>query len=197
MIIVARITLFAFQSVVAHALGKQQILNGIKPISNALEYNNNYSTLRDNGQKIFSHLIDFAESITMLNGQFNESDPIDQSIMSELEKIENSFGRIKNEYFNHEFSMTLENEIFVKKFESSVQDKVNQLQQVFIEFINEPNMNNKNVLTQTCNTTNGMKDVLTDLHIEIVNRDGNNGTFNQLLDGGVSLEDIHKIILMT
>ena len=135
MIFAARITLFAFQTVVAHALGKQQILNGIEPISNALEYNNNYSTLRDNGQRIFSDLTDFADSITMLNGQFNDSDPIDQSIMSELEKIENSFGRIKNEYFNPEFSMTLENEIFVKKFESSVQDKVNQLQQVFIEFI--------------------------------------------------------------
>ena len=45
-----------------------------------------------------------------------------------------------------------------------------------------------------CDTTNGMKDVLTDLHKDIVHEDANNGTFNHLLDGGVGLEIIHEII---
>ena len=54
-------------------------------------------------------------------------------------------------------------------------------------------MNNKNELRSECNTTNGMKDVLTDFHNEIVNRDGNNGTFNELVNGGVSLENNFEI----
>ena len=79
-----------------------------------------------------------------------------------------------------------ENEPIVDRFNRAIHDKFIQLKNVFISFVDNPFTDNKYVLTQTCNTTNGMKDVLTDLHIDIVNKEGNNGTFNQLMEGGVS-----------
>ena len=48
-------------------------------------------------------------------------------------------------------------------------------------------------LRHECNTTNSLKDVLTDIHIEIINKDGHNDTFNQLLNGGVSLNQTSGI----
>ena len=184
MIVVTRIFSLAFLCV-ANGVEKEQILNGIKPISDALGYINEYST-STNLRRVFHNLTDFADSITMLNGQFNDSDPIDRSIKTELTKMKYSFLRIESEFFNTDLSAM--NDIVKQKFESSIKVHVNYLLKFFISFIEVPDKSHKNALTQACNTTNSMKDVLTNLHIEIVNRDGNNDTFNQLFDGGVSLK---------
>ena len=189
--IVAKFTLLALIAVFANGMEKEQILNGIKPISDVLE-NIYKSSYEDDLQRFLHNLTDFADSITMLNGQFNDSDPIDQSIKSELEKIKNSFLVMESQYFDTYLSSM--NEIVREKFEISIEDYVNHLQKCFVRFIESPDKSHKNELTQACNATNGVKDALTRLHIELVNNDGNNDTFNQLMDGGVSLKE--KLIII-
>ena len=90
----------------------------------------------------------------------------------------------------HKLLENIDNEIIRKRFENSIQDKIEQMTKVIIEFVKKANVKNKQILSQTCNDTNAMNDVLTSLHNEIVN--GGNGTFNQLLDGGVSLYNFVK-----
>ena len=107
---------------------------------------------------------------------------------NDLKKIKNSLEFVENFIKNNDLMLNMENEIVAKKFNNSIRSKFNQLKDVFIEFIEMPDMNHKEVFYKTCNTTNGMANVLRELHIDIVNRDDDNNTFNQLLDGGVSLE---------
>ena len=199
MFVVARIILCSFLLVLCDRFENGKILNGIEPVSNAMESLDYYScgsgsnkilyecnvNMVDIGHRLFPNLTNFAESITMLSDQFNESDSNNQAIKSELTKIKTTFGNY--ELYLPDYLWDKQYKTFREKFESSILNNVNNLQKVFSEFIENPNSTNKDALRNECNTTNSMKDVLTDLHIEIVNKDGNNGTFNQLLDGGVSL----------
>ena len=209
MLVLARVTLFAFLSVLTNGVDKEIILKGIEPISHTMECLLIYSgellflptsvfnlidKIRDIGQKFFPNLTDFAESMMMLNDQSNENDTDKSTIESELDKIKKAFEQI--DYAINKFPRVIlsniENDMIREKFKSSYRNKINHFQKVFIEFVNLPNVYNKDMLRHECNTTNGMKDVLTDLHIEIVNKDGNNGTLNQLLDEVVSLK--HKCL---
>ena len=106
------------------------------------------------------------------------------SIYSEEFKIRDFFRGIQDAKPNYLFWRNIDNEIIRKRFENSIQDSVKQLRKVFIEFVETPDVKHKQILSQTCNDTNAMNDVLTSLHNEIVN--GGNGTLNELLDGGVS-----------
>ena len=111
--------------------------------------------------------------------QVIEGNSTDQSITNELGKIKHSFSEIQRLITINELVPNIVNETIKKRFENSVHDKVNQLQKVFIEFVDKPDVTHKQILSQTCNDTNGKNDVLTSLHNEIVN--GGNATLNELL----------------
>ena len=200
MFLLVRVTLFAVLSVLTDGVDKD-VVNGIEPISSALQCFHGYSNeilydtmsvfgltkrFADIGQTFFPNLTDFAQSMMMLNNQSTENDTDDSTIISELDKIKMSFETIK--WFIKDLLLSkIENNMVKEKFKSSFQDNIDQVKNVFNEFVDLPNVDNKDLLRHECNTTNGLKDVLTDLHIEIVNRDGNNGTSKQILDEGVSL----------
>ena len=194
--------MFAVLSVLTDGVGNE-IVNGIEPISytmqcihgHSLEILMDFTSVLDLtksfsyiGQTFFPNLTDFGESMMMLNEQSNDNDTDDSTIKSELDKIKASFSHIESVIDNF-VMMKFDNIPVNTKFKSSFQDNINQVKKVFIEFVDSPNVYNKDMLRRECNTTNGMKDVLTDLHIEIVDRDGNNGTLNQILDEGVSLSN--------
>ena len=111
---------------------------------------------------------------------------IDNDTNSELSMIASAVDGLRTFMVEKNLVAKIDNVIIREKFNNSIKYKVNKLQKAFQDFLNTTDIYHKNVLTETCNNTNGMKDVLTDLHIEIVDKDGNNGTFYQLLDGGVS-----------
>ena len=114
----------------------------------------------------------------------NQGNSTNQSISDELGKIKDSFNDIQRLIANNEFVAKMDNNT-ITKFENLIHDKVKQLQEVFIEFVDNLDVSHMEILGQTCNDTNAMSDVLTSLHNETVY--GGNGTFNELLDGGVSL----------
>ena len=117
--------------------------------------------------------------------QVIEIDFNDESISDEIEMIKSYFGKFQRWIRNDKLLDTIDNEIIRMRFKNSIQDKMEQMQKVVIEFVDKPDITHKQRLSETCNDTNAMNDVLTSLHNEIVN--GGNGTFNHLLDGGVSL----------
>ena len=114
----------------------------------------------------------------------DSTDSSDQSISQQLGEIKDSFIDIERLIANKDFVAKIENESIDKKFKNSIHGKVKQLQKRFVEFVDQPDIDHKQRLNETCNDTNAMNDVLTSLHKEIVN--GGNDTFNELLDGGVS-----------
>ena len=203
MFVLARVTLVACVILVVNGEDngqmEKEIVDGIKPTSSAMEwlYSNAFDESRgfvnalelneklsDVGQRLFPNLTDFAASFIMLNIQLNERDSGDQNINYEMNKIKDSFSRVERLMVNNKLVPQIKDEVIRQRFNSSIKDVVNKLQKVFIEFVDMPDIGHKKALTETCNTTNAMKDVLTDLHTEIV--EGGNGTFNELLDGGVN-----------
>ena len=197
MFVLASITLLAYLSVFANASVNDKINAGLKPISLAMydsyvysfgaETNFDYVLMRTNHLvnyvlDILPELTNFTESLILMNDHFNDKITINGQIYFQLTDPRNI---LKDYINNHKLVEQIENEMIRKKFTDSL-DRIYHVQNEFYEYLDKPDMNHKNVLTQTCNTTNGMKDVFTDLHIEIVDKDGNNGTFNELLDGGVS-----------
>ena len=184
------------------------IIKGIRPVSDVMfgmrmyEFNrvfcspnlaecyygrrSGYRKLVELGDSLLPKLKDFAIRITLINDQLNDNKSAEFIIMYHLDIIQSlfiDFEQLNDLYYG---IYNRDNDTLRNKFENSIQDKFSQLKNVFKYFIVKPKMNNKNALRRECITTNGMKDVLTDLHIEIVDKEGNNGTFNQLLNGGVS-----------
>ena len=182
---------------------QEQILNGLMPITTVMDTLRNVNDQRfgfdkvvkrlnllaELGDRLFAKMTEFATTLTMLNHhQFNDNDHADLTIKYELHKMSKFFTYIAQDIKTNDLLLVIQNDIIREKL-ISILNKLNQLKKVFISFTDKPDMNNKDVLRHECNATNGMKDVLTDLHIEIVNKDGNNGTFNELLNGGVSVKD--------
>ena len=204
MLVLFRVILIVLVSTLTYGVDKEKITKGIQPIvqildaidNNLKSENENKSltdslqTLFDHGQRIFPYLKDFAGSMNLLDDKFNNNGTNDQTVKNELDKIKKSFGKMEDELMRG-ITHSKDNEPIIDRYNRTIHDKFIQLKNVFISFVDNPVMDNKNMLRRECNTTNGMKDVLTDLHIEIVNKESNNGTFNQLIAGGVrNLENI-------
>ena len=192
MFVLSRIVLIVLLSTLTYSVNKEKILNGIEPIVHIIDklymdfnecnasISEYFQTFFDQGQRLFPYLTDFAESMNTLNNKFNDNDTDDEALKNNLEKIPQIFGMVDTLIGFNCFKMQY------CKFNRSILSDYDQQKNFFIEFIDNPDMDNKNVLRRECNTTNGMKDVLTDLHKDIAHKDANNGTFNELLNGGVS-----------
>ena len=182
---------------------QERIWNAIIPISDAMKtigkfdgeskFDNRlkwHHVLGNVGLNLLPRLKNFAKSTIVFNEQLKESDLADLTIKYELNKIRKSFistGKKIEDY--------LPDDRPGEKFNISFHEKFSKVKNAFISYIDNPDIDNKNVLRHECNTTNGMKDVLTDIHIEIVDKEGNNGTFKELLHGGVSLKNFIYYIL--
>ena len=202
MFVLGRIILLVCLLVHVNGSDEDQIYRGIKPISEGMYLFYHYHIeqgggfenvltwtdhLTDIGLQLYPNLTDFADSIIMMIDHFKHHDNFDMNIRNGLTMIKLSSSALRYVIYNNNLIADIDNDMVREKFNISIMDKVYKVQNELYKFFDGPDMYHKNRLTQTCITTNGLKDVLTDLHIEIVNRDGNNHTFSQLMDGGVSL----------
>ena len=99
------------------------------------------------------------------------------SILSGLNEIKDSIMNV--ETMIRGLTPQIRNELIKQRF-VEIQNRVNDLQKVFNEYASDKGIAEKNMLNETCKNTQ-MKNVLTEIHYEIVN--GNENTFKALLDG--------------
>ena len=206
MFVLASVTLLVYLSLNAQASDNNKILGGIKPISegisplyiHALDRGSGFENvltwtehLAYTGIELFPKLTDFAGSVYMMNDRFNDHPTIEQNILDEMNKINLCLNAHKTSKYYQDLVPKIENEMTKKKVKIYFQ-QIDEYQDMLKRFVEMPDDYHKNLLTKTCNNTNGLDNVLTVLHIEIVNKDGNNGTLNQLLDEVVSLK--HKCL---
>ena len=200
MFVLASVNLLIYLSVLVNAGDNGKIVDAIEPIAEAmvpfLDYafelrsgfenvNKRTRILANVGLEVFANLTNYANSIIMLSDQYNDNDnSVDPHIHMYIRVIDGCAGVYKAVVSDDELGET--SNVVKEKFLGSHR-QMEQIQEIILQYAQRP-MDYKNDLNETCIETNGMKDLLTDIHNDIVNKEGNNGTFNQLLDGGVSLE---------
>ena len=201
MFFIAKISLLVLLAVITDGKDHEEIVDKMSPIYDVMLFYHmsgidprygfeqkleTTDTLVTDGLKLFTKLTDFAESIIMICDDFNETEPRDDLDMA-LGMTAYPVNGLRSFMEDNNLVERIDNKSIKEKFNNCIKYQVNLVQKVVYDFLEKPNNNTiKKVLRNECNTTNGMKDVMTDLHNEIVDKDGHNDTFNQLLNGGVS-----------
>ena len=208
MFLIAKISLLILLSVFTDGKNHEEIVDKMTPIYDVMLFYHmsgidprygfeqkleTTDTLVTDGLKLFPKLTDFADSIIMISDDFNETEPRDDLDMS-LGMTAYPVNGLRSFMEDNNLVEKIDNKSIKEKFNNSIKYQVNLVQKVVYDFLEKPNNNTiKKALRNECNNTNGMKDVLTDLHNEIVDKDGHNDTFNQLLNGGVSFNQTSGI----
>ena len=135
------------------------------------------------GSTFFPQLSVLSSSIGLLRGLIGGGKSSDQRIIKELTEIKNQIDKVQD--MIKELVPQIRQDIIKQRFTMTIQNKINQVQKMYDEFAKNPDKSHQDTLYIQCVMTNSMKNVLTDIHSEIVT--GGVGTYNELLDGGVSL----------
>ena len=157
-------------------LTKSLIKTSSPDIKTAIEGLQDFADIRE---LFFPQLKVFASSIGWLSGLIDRRELIDDKIIKSLTKIKESTNYIEKTV--NGLVPKIKKEIIKQMFIENIQNKINDMQNMYNELAQRPNRPNKEALIGQCRD-NDMKHVLTDIHNQIVNE--GDGYMQRLLDGG-------------
>ena len=133
----------------------------------------------DLGSIFFPELKIFSASIGLLSGLIGGGESTDDKIMKGLSEIKDSINHV--EQMINGLVPQIRKDMIKQRFIQNIQTRVNDMQRLYNDFAQRPNKPMKEALIDQCRG-NAMKNVLTEIHNELVN--GGEGNYNELLDGG-------------
>ena len=105
-----------------------------------------------------------------------------EKLRDSIKDLKKSIDELKNIVFD--IVEQIEEKIIIDRYITNIQTPVIILDKIHQEWVERSSQVNRDSLIKHCEKTDGMKDVLINLHNDIVNQGENH--YNQLLDGGVS-----------
>ena len=133
----------------------------------------------DLGGIFFPQLKIFSASIGLLSGIIGGGESTDDKIVKGLTEIKESISHV--EQMINGLVPQIRKDMIKQRFIQNIQNKVNNMQRLYNDFAKAPNKPQREALIDQCKG-NAMKNILTEIHSEIVN--GGEGNYNELLDGG-------------
>ena len=156
---------------------KDLIQSSSPDFASALKVVQNFADL---GGIFFPQLKVFSASIGFVSGLIGGGESPEDKVIKGLNEIKDSIGHM--EQMIHGLVPQIRKDMIIQRFIRDTQNKVNQMQRHFADFVQRPNRPQKEALKDQCGG-NAMKNILTDIHSEIVNE--REGHYNELLNGGI------------